>query len=57
MGRRRWGVMTFFRVLMLVGAFLSLFGGIASKDDREGRRLILMELATGGLFLLSLIIQ
>ena len=26
-------MMTFFRILMLVGAFLSLFGGIASKDD------------------------
>ena len=50
-------MMTFFRILMMVGAFLSLFGGIASKDDREGRRLILMELTTGGLFLLSMIIQ
>ena len=50
-------MMTFFRVLMLLGAFVSLFGGIASKDDREGHRLILMELVTSGMFLLSLIIQ
>jgi hypothetical protein len=50
-------MMIFFRILMLVGAFLSLFGGIASKNDREGHRLILMELASGGLFLLSMIIQ
>lgn len=50
-------MMLVFQILMLLGAFVSFIGGIASKDDREGHRLILMELVTGGLFLLSLIIQ
>lgn len=49
--------MTIFRVIMLLGAFISLFGCIGTRDDREGRRLILTLLVTGGLFLLSLIIQ
>lgn len=50
-------MMAIFRGVMLVAVLLSLLGCVGTRDDREGRRFILMLFVSGGLFLLSLIIR
>lgn len=50
-------MMTFFRVVLLAVVLISSIGVFGTKDDRQMKRCIQTIGVTGGLFLLSLLIQ
>lgn len=50
-------MMLVFRGTMLIGAGVSLLGIFDSRDDRQVKQLIHTVAVTGGLFLLSFLLQ